>query len=778
MAKAFLSHSSTDKELVRRIAQQLGQQKCVLDEWSFDAGELILDEIYNKLEESDILVFFISDKALNSPWVKKEVSRSRKNIDKGMLDKILPIIIDQTIDYTDSRIPKWMAKSYNIKKITNERVILNKIQRAMRSINVIKTGENNIGNNIFVGRNKELQAFEQDINNIDDWVPTCIVANGYYEGIGRRTFLRVALERNNIVDKLIYRPLTISIDSRESIENFIYQLNYINPDLDLAKIDLTKMTIDEKIDLAFSIVKDYIAANEIIFIIDDGGVVKPDGRFVNWFVDLVQKLRVYKTTVFCLVSSFRPKRNRNEFDDKWFLAYDIPELNPAETKTLFLRLLKEHGVVLQSVEDKEFFIKNLKGIPQQILYAVSLIKNDLFDAKSSISEIVEFSDRYSSTMLGIIKKDWIAYQIAVFLAGHDIVNLEILYSVFGDSEDVRLALSSLYDISAFTFVFDDKSHIKLNSTLSDYINRIKGNLDDKYKTAFIKARKQLLSQDLDFLVNYDYSSFLISIQEMMKEGTRIPSKYYMPSLLIKYVAKMYDEGLYNKVINACEQLLINTNYDSQILKETKVLLLQSYARIGKEDFFNYINDFSDDKVSYHFLRGFYFRFQKDNPTALSEFNKVLKMVPNHSRTKREIVNIYLSEGMYKEALPAAKDNYYQRRNNIFHLQSYFIALTHRPAAELDDLDVVEIEKLMDEANKLSESYQKAKDIYNCMKGQYEYFILKDYNLAVATLKEALIANENKYYPYRALREIYRIRGEIGKMTELDKEYGNNNVMIE
>ena len=42
MARAFLSHSSEDKTLVKRIADQLGRQKCVLDEWSFDAGEILL----------------------------------------------------------------------------------------------------------------------------------------------------------------------------------------------------------------------------------------------------------------------------------------------------------------------------------------------------------------------------------------------------------------------------------------------------------------------------------------------------------------------------------------------------------------------------------------------------------------------------------------------------------------------------------------------------------------------------------------------------------------
>lgn len=70
MAKAFLSHSSSDKNLVRKIASLLGIQRCVLDENSFEPGARTLDEIFRELDESDVFVLFISDKALNSEWVQ------------------------------------------------------------------------------------------------------------------------------------------------------------------------------------------------------------------------------------------------------------------------------------------------------------------------------------------------------------------------------------------------------------------------------------------------------------------------------------------------------------------------------------------------------------------------------------------------------------------------------------------------------------------------------------------------------------------------------------
>ena len=36
--KAFLSHSSKDKEFVRAVAVLLQRQYCIYDEWSFDSG--------------------------------------------------------------------------------------------------------------------------------------------------------------------------------------------------------------------------------------------------------------------------------------------------------------------------------------------------------------------------------------------------------------------------------------------------------------------------------------------------------------------------------------------------------------------------------------------------------------------------------------------------------------------------------------------------------------------------------------------------------------------
>ena len=44
MAKAFLSHSSRDKVLVEKIATKLGKNNCHYDKFTFEAGNITLDE--------------------------------------------------------------------------------------------------------------------------------------------------------------------------------------------------------------------------------------------------------------------------------------------------------------------------------------------------------------------------------------------------------------------------------------------------------------------------------------------------------------------------------------------------------------------------------------------------------------------------------------------------------------------------------------------------------------------------------------------------------------
>lgn len=773
MAKAFLSHSSKDKDIVRKVARQLGNKNSVLDEISFELGTRTLEQIFSELESSDIFVLFISDASLNSPWVKKEINRAKSHLSEDIIDRIIPIIIDKNINYADIRIPKWIGKPYNLKFINNEVIILNKIRQALKEVNFKKNKFNQEIEKNFVGRNTEMQKFEDDINNLDNWIPTYIVAYSYFEGIGRRTFIKNALRKYNLIEYLD-TPTSITIDAKESLENFIYKLNAIDKEEGILKYDFSSMLLEEKIQVAVDLVKQFMDYKELIFIIDEGGIVLPNNNIVDWFKNIVNHEYFNNNLVFCVIAKYRPGE-ANLRKEKKSLVYRIPELSQPETKNLFQRLLKIYQLENISRDDKEFFINKLNGVPSQIIYAINLIEINPHEAKKSIQNIVEFSDRFSYTILDHLNNNPSAYQLAVLLSTNEIFSIELINQIFGDNEETSEALQKLYDLSLFNFVFGGYEYVKLNPTLSDFINRSKIKLNAEYRNRLTEIGRQSMKKDLDNMIVEDYSQFMITLHQMLEDGESIPKKFFIPSLIIQNVIKEYDKGNYQYVIKICSQLLENQNYDSQIIWETEYRLTLAYARTKNDRFFDHISYFKNEanNLDYYFLLGFYHRNKGNKAKALEYFESALLSYSEHSRTKREIVNIYLSQGKYQDALELARQNYEKRQTNIYHIHSYFICLVRRQIPFTDSTILI-LQKLMN-AVKISPDV-KADDILRCMHGEFAFYVKGDFDKANELLLEAINLNDNKSYPKKSLLEIYRKKGfdiafeELNSNEDIDEDF--------
>lgn len=765
MAKVFLSHSSENKTIVREIAKALGEC-CIIDEISFELGEKTLDEIFRTMGQSDIIVFFISDPFLKSPWVKKELTNA-EILSNNRFVKILPIIIDETINYRDERIPEWLGKPFNLKYVYNVKIIVNKIENALRKINIKNNPLNQEIEKLFVGRNNEMARFESEINNIDNWIPTYIIAYNYFEGIGRRTFLRNALVKMNLIDK-IHQPTFISIDARESVENFIYKLNSVSQDDSIWKYDLSQETIEKKISIAIELSKQFFEAQEKIFIIDNGGIVLANHTIVDWFTQIVNDPYFENRLIFCVISQNRPNEMflRNE---RRSLFYRIPELNKTETQSLFFKLLNIHKLQTIPKEDKQLYLKALSGIPSQINYAVQMIKDNPINAKIYINDIREYSDHFCNLLLERIKRDKIAYQLMLLLAKEEIISLTLIYKVFGDTEQTTNALQVLYDLSCCNYLQGDYEYVKLNPTIADFVDRLRLDLNEEFRRKLKSVTKSLLEEDLDKLLEEDYSQFMLTIQQMLKEKKKIPNKYFIPSLIIKNVIREYEKGHYTYVIELCNELLKNSNYDSQILWETRYRLSLAYARTQDSRFLESVNVFrSDNKLDYNFLMGFYYRHKRDATKALEHFDKVLQMSPDNSRAKREKVNVLLSVGKYVEALDLAKENYEQNKSNIFHIHSYFISIIRRHG--LNESEKIILKGLMDEV-KQNEA-PKADDILRCMKGEYAFYVELNTLLAINTLRDAMAMNVNSIYPIKSLIEVYRRSGQAVAAEELQRKLQN------
>lgn len=122
MSTIFLSHSSKDKEFVRKLAKDLEDHdlKIWLDEKSMKVGDLLIPSISDGIKNSNYLIAVISENSNNSVWVNKELSiaiseevlTSHKKILPILLDKCeIPIFLQDKV-YADFSDPKNYNKSF------------------------------------------------------------------------------------------------------------------------------------------------------------------------------------------------------------------------------------------------------------------------------------------------------------------------------------------------------------------------------------------------------------------------------------------------------------------------------------------------------------------------------------------------------------------------------------------------------------------------------------------------------------------------------------------
>ena len=74
MSLVFLSHSSTDKPIARRIRDELEAEglQVWLDEVEIRVGHSIPNKLASGLDSADVLCLLVSKEALASKWVMRE----------------------------------------------------------------------------------------------------------------------------------------------------------------------------------------------------------------------------------------------------------------------------------------------------------------------------------------------------------------------------------------------------------------------------------------------------------------------------------------------------------------------------------------------------------------------------------------------------------------------------------------------------------------------------------------------------------------------------------
>lgn len=89
----FISYSRLDKDIVfpfvKRIEQELNTT-CWIDSEGIESGSQFEEVIVNAIEESNVVLFMLSDSSINSKWTKREVLYAEDE-----RKRIVPVVVDK-----------------------------------------------------------------------------------------------------------------------------------------------------------------------------------------------------------------------------------------------------------------------------------------------------------------------------------------------------------------------------------------------------------------------------------------------------------------------------------------------------------------------------------------------------------------------------------------------------------------------------------------------------------------------------------------------------------
>lgn len=778
MKRVFLSHSSSDKQgyleiVVKNLEKTISRDKFVYDAVTFEEGLETEMEILKWLEQTDLFVLFISDKALNSPWVIREILEAKDLHDNKLINKIYPIIIDSSINYKDDRIPEWMKETYNIRTISKPSIAARKIYNRMIEISWEKNPRLKEKQSLFAGRNDLVNSIEERIDSFEKPFPTTLIASGLKD-IGRRTLLRRGLIKSNVILDSYYMP-SISLDAHQSIEDFILFLRDLGYGEETDGQNLLSITQEAKIDIALNMLIELKNSKDILLVIDEGAVVSPVREISDWFINLNKKLEEKHTgLVMCVVSKYKTSY-RHLYKAESIYAIDVPGLSRVEASGLFTRYCRIINLDL-SIDDIKYISSFFSGLPREILYTADYIAHhNVADLKRNTGIITDFSDNQVSRLISQYEDNTYAKNMLALISTFDFISYSLLYKVTKEKSQYIELVEEFLARGICENLGSDGEYICLNLAIKNYIRRQKIDIDEEIE-------KALNMHVTDFIENYiddggrDISDIFFSIRSAITEGQSIDKRYLIPSHYLKSMKELYDRRDKDPdVIVLADRILEHEEFmDDQIAREIRYFLCSSLARLKQERFKEEVQKIKG--AEHNFLFGFYYRHVGRDEDAVNSLLKALEERQNFARAKRELVLVYNNMEEYDKALELAKENYQQNRNNEYHIQAYFQCLSYGKGEKVSfEERKRNIQVLLDDMSKIES--EKAKNMFLIMSAQYNLYFEDNIEKAKSIIQKAHDLYPNDTYVLLCMFDICEKALDIPKLertlNSLKAAHGNS-----
>ncbi|UHJ60294.1 TIR domain-containing protein [Vibrio furnissii] len=380
--KAFLSHSSIDKEIVREVANQLGRVNCIFDEKSFDSGKEFQKSIEEKLSHTTVFVFFATRNSLNSHWCNFELEQAFYSKLKGALKRSIVFILNDEVEIGE--LPSWLTSAL-IKKVNSPSAIARDIKLRLEE------ASEEFQRPVFLGRSRERELLEEALTPIDGSKPPKTIAVFGLPGIGRRTLVK------NVAKDLfsLHKCVEIEVEDGESLNSLCAKLaDIIEPyscqdELRDLVVEINKLSEADALLRVANNIKSIMSANELPIFVDSGGLTIENGCLSDFVNKIIESVEQIQDAYICLVLSRRISLD-NEIRVE---SISVDQLS-ARAASQLLSKLSQRSTIKLSPENIRELTDYINGYPPAAYFAVKQASIYSVDAlMSDKRKLTQFSQK-------------------------------------------------------------------------------------------------------------------------------------------------------------------------------------------------------------------------------------------------------------------------------------------------------------------------------------------------------------------------------------------------
>ena len=623
MYKAFLSHSSADKEYVRAVASELGRQFCLFDEQVFENGETFKASIEKMLGNSEIFVLFASEDSIKRMWVALEIDEAWYAKLEGKLSKSLVFLMDSCLDFKS--LPSWLSRA-KISRALAPKLVARDIRYHLDDL--IKSERQPF----FEGRSEDIEKFERLLTPMDAAPPRIIGIQGL-PNVGRRTFVGKASQLALSFNRTL--PIPIS-DGDQLTEISIKVSSLLEPysTKDGFERIVKRIRQESREESALRIVRNLQVAtsnSELPILFDDGGVFDPSGNFVADVAMLIDTIRQQDDIYLFVVS------NRKLPPDVPTLS--LKPLSEEHTRRLITKIASIAKVKLTQAQVREL-AEYVNGYPPSAYYAIDQAKEyGIHSLLSDKNRLVQFK---SATFVKYLNERQLTNEqraILLVLARYSPIPLQVLADATRQQSDslidnIRKLVDHSLVVPTETGLYEIAGPVA-DAVLSEF--RSDAQVDHLTILKSLAAALDEADEELPRLELY---------RLLFKAGIRAGSTsttFHFANDLIKLTEDFYHRREYREAANSA-RLAISERPDSHTARDFLIRALiqegewtDSQAEIDAYSKFARMGDI-------FYLQGFYNRKKGHISEALECFLNAEKHGRSHFSLKREIANCYFLSG--------------------------------------------------------------------------------------------------------------------------------------